>query len=754
MKKILSSMLATIMMLGVSAFAEGTDFSDVKKSHWAYSDIQQGTENGLFSGYPDGSFRPGANLTRAEAIKILTVFTGRVAAKPSESKFKDVDVNAWYAPYVNAAESFLPEKWADEKLFRPGVPITREEAIYAIVTAMHYNYKEDRADLSYIKSFSDKEKIGFGLEDCIAIAVELGIISGYDDNTIRPNANITRAELATLMSRLAKLKAVTDERREKVVEYMKEEMLVLWKSDKDFSYSLTSEEVPPEQLDESYKSKIYKIVKGRVYQGVPYSYAAGDLNSFLDFSTGQDANGVYTVSGLSWEDLSTAGGSSVRTARIGNDCGASIQLAYGSVGHTRSISGVTKLAPDHGYPRVGKYKTPSKTYNVNTPETIAMNTPEVMYQSLSQLQKGDMILYSGVDGANSHTKMVTGVKVIYDESGKIDAKESYVLTCDQTKGRFTKEKKYYDEKLGCDVYQIGSDEYKTTFEKVVKDSYIPATAEILIDPTPVEKPVVTDSLSRPTQFNIFTGTIKSNWMIASARMDIADASGRIVQTATILPVRSAEVAFGYAFKINMSKFENSRPGLIEGKINIDELPKGDYHATLTVRLASNEEFKVRDFDFSTKNKEIKVKDVGSGDKLSEPGMPENYELLKPVYVIANDEPEEINIAPCAIDNDFSTSWTSNKDSKYIELDLGEVKEFDGIALAFKSGASRVYNFEIMYSEDNVNYTRVYNGKSSGKTTEFESLKIPGKARYIRLVGHFNSASKWNNLTEFHAYKLK
>lgn len=754
MKRVLSFALVISMMLGIPAFANGADFADVKKNHWAYSDIQHGTEKGLFSGYPDGSFRPGANLTRAEAIKILTAFTGRGAAKPSESKFKDIDVNAWYAPYVNVAEYFLPEKWNDEKLFRPNTPITREEVIYAIVTAMHYNYKEDRADLSYLKSFSDNGKIGFGLEACIAIALELGIISGYDDNTIRPDANITRAELAALISRVSKLKAVTDERREKVVEYMKEQMLVLWKSDKDFSYSLTSEEVPPEKLDASYESKIFKIVKGRVYQGVPYSYAAGDLGSFLDFSVGQDANGVHTVSGLSWEDLSTAGGSSTRTARLGNDCGAAIQLAYGSVGHTRSISGVTKLAPDHGYPRVGKYKAPSKTYNVNTPETIAMNTSEVMYQSLSELGKGDMILYSGENGSGSHSKMVTGVNVVYDESGKIDADESYVMTCDQTKGRFTGEKKYYNEKLGCDVYQIGSDEYKTTFAKVIEDGYIPVTAEILIDPTPVEKAVVTDSLSRPTQFNIFTGDITSNWMIAAATVEIKDASGKVVQAATVLPVRSAEVQYDYARKISMSKFESSRPGLIEGKINIDELPKGDYHSTLTVRLASNEKFTLRDFDFSIKSKDIKVKDVSAGDTVSEPGMPENYELLKPTYVIANDEPNESAIAPYAIDNDFSTSWTSNQDSKYIELDLGEVKEFDGLALAFNYGTSRVYNFEILYSEDNVNYTRVYNGKSSGETAEFESLKIPGKARYIRLVGHFNSASKWNNLTEFHAYKLK
>ena len=743
MKRILSFILVLSMLLCATSFAKGVDFSDMKETHWAYNDIQNGIDNGFFSGYPDGSFKPESNVTRAEAIKVLTTFLGRTVSKPTESIFTDIDVNAWYAPYANVSEYFLPEKWIDEKLFKPDTPITREEVIYAIVTAMQYDYKIEDADLSLIKPFSDKEKIGFGMEAYMALALEFGVISGYPDNTIRPDANITRAEFAALMSRISNLKAITDSRREQVVKYMKDEMLVLWTSNEDFSYSLTSEEVPPEELDSSYKSKILKIVKGRVYQGVPYSYAAGDIGSFLDYSIGQDKNGVHTVSGLTWKDLSTAGGSSVRTARLGNDCGASIQLAYGSIGHSKSISGITKLAPDHGYPRVGQYKALSTTYTVDTPESIALNSLDVMYNSLSQLQKGDMILYAGPNGSNSHGKMVTGVNVEYDETGKIDAAKSYVLTCDQTKSRITSNRKYYNEKLGCDVYQIGSDEYSTTFEKVCKNGYIPATAEILIDPTPVEKPVVSDSLSTHTIYDIFTGTITSNWMIASARIDITDVSGNVVQTASILPVRSAEVAFGYSFKIDMSKFANSKPGLIDGEIDIEKLPKGDYNCAVTIRLVTNEEFKVRDFKFSKLS-----------EHNSEVGMPEKYELLKPVSVIASDEPEETHPAHCAIDNDFSTSWTSDKDSQYIEIDLGEIKEFDGIALAFSSGNARTYKFEIMYSEDKKNYTGVYNWKSSGKTAEFENLKIPGKARYIRLIGHFNSATNWNNVSEFHAYKLK
>lgn len=138
--------------------------------------------------------------------------------------------------------------------------------------------------------------------------------------------------------------------------------------------------------------------------------------------------------------------------------------------------------------------------------------------------------------------------------------------------------------------------------------------------------------------------------------------------------------------------------------------------------------------------------------LPEAGLPSGAKLIKASSVRASDEPQKDHTAPCATDGDFSTSWTSDKDGEFIELDLGSVADFDGVALSFLYGNTRTYKFEILYSEDKQNYTRVFNGDSSGKTAENEILKIPGKARYIRLVGHFNSESNWNNLAEFHAYK--
>ena len=215
MKKLFSFILIISMMLGTVAYATG--LTDINKTHWAYNDIQLGIEKGFFSCYPDGSFKPERNLTRAEAIKVITEFLGRTVAKPTESEFTDLDVNSWYAPYIHVSDFLFPEKWIDEKLIKADKPITREEVVYALVTAMRYDYKKADADLSLLKGFKDKEKIGFGLEPYMALAAasfntdmdstSLGLISDILPSYGIPSTMI-RGELPALMDPTPRIRIV------------------------------------------------------------------------------------------------------------------------------------------------------------------------------------------------------------------------------------------------------------------------------------------------------------------------------------------------------------------------------------------------------------------------------------------------------------------------------------------------------------------------------------------------------------------
>jgi hypothetical protein len=69
-------------------------------------------------------------------------------------------------------------------------------------------------------------------------------------------------------------------------------------------------------------------------------------------------------------------------------------------------------------------------------------------------------------------------------------------------------------------------------------------------------------------------------------------------------------------------------------------------------------------------------------------------------------------------------------------------------LAFFNGASRLAYFSIALSEDGEDFYEVFNGASSGKTTELELYDFEDKkARFVKITGFGNSQSTWNSITE-------
>ena len=129
-------------------------------------------------------------------------------------------------------------------------------------------------------------------------------------------------------------------------------------------------------------------------------------------------------------------------------------------------------------------------------------------------------------------------------------------------------------------------------------------------------------------------------------------------------------------------------------------------------------------------------------------VPDGNKLLELNDVYASHIPQPEHAPRNVIDGDFVSRWTSDTKGAYIEIDLGQVYDLSGVALAFISGDKRNYIFDILVSEDKMNYKRIYSGQSTGKTTEYEFIKLPVKARYVRYVGYQHTAGIWNSLSEF------
>jgi hypothetical protein len=83
--------------------ATNTGFSDVDSSAWYATYVTSAKEAGIVSGYSDGTFKPNAPVTRAEALKILIIASKLSVAGAPDSSFTDVAQTAWYADFVDFA---------------------------------------------------------------------------------------------------------------------------------------------------------------------------------------------------------------------------------------------------------------------------------------------------------------------------------------------------------------------------------------------------------------------------------------------------------------------------------------------------------------------------------------------------------------------------------------------------------------------------------------------------------------------------
>ena len=86
------------------------DFNDVEASHWAYDNILTAFNKGWIIGYPDGSFRPEASITRAEAVTMINRAIGRNVEDFSSCamKFSDVGEDEWFYANILAASNDRP----------------------------------------------------------------------------------------------------------------------------------------------------------------------------------------------------------------------------------------------------------------------------------------------------------------------------------------------------------------------------------------------------------------------------------------------------------------------------------------------------------------------------------------------------------------------------------------------------------------------------------------------------------------------
>lgn len=149
--------------------------------------------NQYLFGYPEGTFGPDQNMTRAEVAQMFynLLVDKNVAITAS---FEDVPADAWYAKSVNTLASMGIISGVGENRFEPERSITRAE-----FTSMAMKFTKGALDGTNV--FSDVRS-GDWFYEAVVGSIQYGWIEGYEDGTFRPENRITRVEVTSIVNKM------------------------------------------------------------------------------------------------------------------------------------------------------------------------------------------------------------------------------------------------------------------------------------------------------------------------------------------------------------------------------------------------------------------------------------------------------------------------------------------------------------------------------------------------------------------------
>lgn len=167
------------------------------KGHWAEAVIRKWLDMKYIAGYPDGTFRAEAFITRAEFVKITNNLFG--FNETAEIAFEDVKEDSWYYKEIQKAYKAGYIKGISSTEFAPDDYITREQSAAIISRLLKLESNDTGSCIFY-----DSSQISGWSRGSVGAAVVNSLIIGYEDNTFRPLNNIKRAEAVALLDRILK----------------------------------------------------------------------------------------------------------------------------------------------------------------------------------------------------------------------------------------------------------------------------------------------------------------------------------------------------------------------------------------------------------------------------------------------------------------------------------------------------------------------------------------------------------------------
>ncbi|MGN0179284.1 MAG: S-layer homology domain-containing protein, partial [Monoglobaceae bacterium] len=171
-------------------------FNDIEGVDWAHEAITALYNKGIIAGTGENRFEPDNPVTREQFVKIIIGAMNLQNEEEEVCGFADVDINQWYAKYVDIACAKGICRGVGDNAFGVGAQITRQDMAVMIYNAL--KAKGNAPEVAELP-FEDSTEIADYSYEAVGALYGMGAVNGVSVTEFAPNANATRAEAAKMI---------------------------------------------------------------------------------------------------------------------------------------------------------------------------------------------------------------------------------------------------------------------------------------------------------------------------------------------------------------------------------------------------------------------------------------------------------------------------------------------------------------------------------------------------------------------------
>lgn len=179
-------------------------FTDMDNYWWAMDAVNELAAKGIIKGRSETEFDPDSKITRADNTVLLLRVLGKTAT--FSENFADVYPDKYYYNEIGMAKALGIASGVGNNCFDPDAKIKRQDmATLAYRVLTEEGILTTIPNTTVLNKFVDADEIYFYAREAMAACINKGLMSGYGDNTIKPNDYASRVEVALFVYRISQL---------------------------------------------------------------------------------------------------------------------------------------------------------------------------------------------------------------------------------------------------------------------------------------------------------------------------------------------------------------------------------------------------------------------------------------------------------------------------------------------------------------------------------------------------------------------